>query len=62
MWTVLAPVGDGHPLHLHTMKVQNSETAQDIHDSGSSVERHHTVTRSGRVVRRPDYYGVSGNT
>ena len=41
---------------------QNSETAKDIHDSGSSVERHHTVTRSGWVVRRPDYYGVSGNT
>ena len=53
------------PLFTHyesSVPSQNSETAQDIHDSGSSVERHHTVTRSGRVVRRPDYYGVSGNT
>ena len=41
---------------------QNSETAQDTQVSENPVGHHHTVTRSGQVVRHPDYYGQSGNT
>ena len=40
------------------MPSQSNEVAQDIHGCESSDVHHHTVTRSGRVIKRPDYYGV----
>ena len=47
------------PLFNH---YESSVPAQDPQDGGNSTGLHHTVTRSGRVVRHPDYYGMSGDT
>ena len=47
------------PLFNH---FESSVPTQDPRDGGNSTGRHHTVTRSGRIVRRPDYYGMSGDT
>ena len=36
--------------------------AQDSQDNRTNPPQpHHTVTRSGRIVRPPDYYGIDGN-
>ena len=47
------------PLFNH---YESSVQAQDLQDGGNSTGCHHTVVRSGWVVRRPDYYGMSGDT
>ena len=47
------------PLFNH---FESSVPTQDPQDGGNSTGRHHTVTRSGWVVRHLDYYGMSGDT
>lgn len=47
--------------HESPVPAQDSETTQNSETTQvgeNSVGRHHTVTRSGRVIRRPDYYGT----
>jgi len=38
---------------------RDNDLAQDPMDNNRP---HHTVTRSGRIVRPPDYYGITGNS
>jgi len=40
----------------------SSEPILQTQDNRNSLPSHHTVTRSRRVIRPPDYYGVSGNS
>ena len=39
----------------------NTESLSHSQDNGNALQTHRKVTRSGQVVRPPDYYGVSGN-
>ena len=50
-----------HDNMVESRTSQANVPAQDS-QGANPPQPHHMVTRSGRIVRLPDYYGVNGNT
>ena len=56
------PLFTHHDSVVESRSSQENQQVQDPQNDDDSVRPQHTVTRSGRIVRPPDYYGITGNS